>query len=172
MGAYHTVNYFRELQKTLAQLDPSPLLDFIRVCKGTLWLAGNGGSASTAQHWACDLSKKAGQRTVALGANPAVLTAWANDSDYANIFGAELSRLAQPNDALICLSCSGESMNIYYALREAKARNIPAALVTSQWYVNTGLPDLIVSVPHEHYGIIEDCHLAIGHWLTEALCSR
>lgn len=171
------MNYFHELQKTLGQIDPSPLLDFVTACEGTLWLAGNGGSASNAQHWACDLSKAAGRRVQALGCNPAVLTAWANDSDYANIFGAELNRLVQPNDALICLSCSGTSPNIYYALREARAKHIPCALLTSALYqgaINTPRfdPDLVVRVPHEHYGIIEDCHMAIVHWLTEALCSR
>jgi D-sedoheptulose 7-phosphate isomerase len=161
----------------LGQIDPSPLLDFITTCEGTLWLAGNGGSASTAQHWACDLSKAAGRRVQALGSNPAVLTAWANDSDYANVYGAELNRLVRPDDALICLSCSGTSPNIYYALREAKAKKLPCALVTSGLYGGSLNqphvdPDVLVSVPHTHYGIIEDCHLAIGHWLTEALCSR
>ncbi len=165
------MNYFHELQKTLGQIDPSPLLDFITACGGTLWLAGNGGSASTAQHWACDLSKAAGRRVQALGSNPAALTAWANDSDYANVYGAELARLVQPNDALICLSCSGTSPNVYYALREAQARDIPTALVTSSLYTGDDAV-LIVKVSHTHYGIIEDCHLAIGHWLTEALCSR
>jgi hypothetical protein len=82
--------------------------------------------------------------------------------------------LVRPDDALICLSCSGTSMNIYYALREARAKKIPCALVTSQWYDAElhANADLTVSVPSEHYGIIEDCHMAIGHWLTEALCSR
>jgi D-sedoheptulose 7-phosphate isomerase len=165
------VNYIEELTQALSRLDIAPLIDFVRDCQGTLWLAGNGGSASTAQHWACDLSKAAGRRVQALGSNPAVLTAWANDSDYANIFGAELSRLAQPGDRLICLSCSGTSANIYYALREAGARGILSALVTSKLYCDDDA-DLTIRVPHTHYGIIEDCHLAIGHWLTEALCSR
>ncbi len=171
------MNYFHELQITLSQLDPSPLLDFVTACKGTLWLAGNGGSASTAQHWACDLSKAAGRRVQALGSNPAVLTAWANDSDYANVYGAELNRLVRPDDALLCISCSGTSANIYYALREARAKQIPCALLTSSEYTGSidqprCEPDLVVRVPHTHYGIIEDCHLAMGHWLTEALCSR
>ena len=76
------MNYFHELQKTISQIDPSPLIDFVRDCQGTLWIAGNGGSASTAQHWACDLSKAAGRRVQALGSNPAVLTALANDKGY------------------------------------------------------------------------------------------
>lgn len=168
-------NYAEELHQALTRIDIAPLLAFVQACQGTLWLAGNGGSASVAQHWACDLSKAAGRRVQALGSNPAVLTAWANDSDYANVFGAELARLHQSNDALICLSCSGISPNTYWALREARTKQLPCALVTSRLYdrwVERNEADLIVSVPHEHYGVIEDCFGAIGHMLTEALCSR
>lgn len=165
------MNYFHELQKTLGQIDPSPLLDFVRDCQGTLWLAGNGGSASTAQHWACDLSKAAGRRVQALGSNPAVLTAWANDKSYDQALMMELERLRQPGDALICISCSGDSMNIRRLLDRAAEADIPAALVTSQ-LCDFEYPDVIIRVPHTHYGIIEDCHLSIGHWLTEALCCR
>lgn len=163
------MSYFTELAGTLARVDAAALLPFVRDCQGTLWLAGNGGSASIAQHWACDLSNAAKRRVQALGSNPAVLTAWANDSDYANVFSAELSRLAQPGDRLICLSCSGSSPNIYYAVREAVAHTIPAALVTSPHARGQMPADLIVIVPAEDYGVIEDCFSAIGHWLTKEL---
>jgi len=163
------VNYFHELQKTLGQLDPSPLLDFVRACEGTLWLAGNGGSASTAQHWTCDLSKAVGRRVVALGSNPAVLTAWANDEGYDVALSRELLALARPGDALIALSCSGRSKNIVTVLREAWLLKLPRAIVTGPEWPGITPVDVAVTVPHPHYGIIEDCHLAIGHWLTEAL---
>lgn len=162
------MNYFHELQKTLAQLDPSPLLPFIRACEGTLWIAGNGGSASTAQHWACDLSKAAGRRAQALGSNPAVLTAWANDMEYAQIFSRELWAIGRPQDALIALSCSGASFNIAAAIRQARMMGMQAAIVTSDLCKATDA-QVTVTVHHTHYGIIEDCHLAIGHWLTEEL---
>lgn len=163
------VNYLHELQKTLAQVDPTPLLGFIRACEGTIWLAGNGGSASTAQHWACDLSKAAGRRVQALGANPAVLTAWANDDGYRSALASELQALARPGDTLICLSCSGMSKNIMQALRMATLLALPRALVTGMMGGGADNTDIEIVVPHDHYGIIEDCHLAIGHWLTEEL---
>ena len=163
------MNYFHTLQATIAGLDPSPLLDFVRACEGTLWLAGNGGSASTAQHWACDLSKAAGRRVQALGCNPAVLTAWANDKSYDVALAEELQRLARPGDALICLSCSGRSKNIVTVLREAWLLKMPRAIVTGPDWPGITPVDVVVTVPHAHYGIIEDCHLAIGHWLTEEL---
>lgn len=166
------MNYFAELRQTLAALDPSPLLGFVQACEGALWLAGNGGSAATAQHWACDLSKAAGRRVQALGSNPAVLTAWANDHDYAQVFSRELWAIGRPNDALIALSCSGASFNIAAAIRQARVMGMQAALLTSDLCPGTTDANLMIRVPHTHYGIIEDCHLAIGHWLTEALCSR
>lgn len=166
------MNYFHELQKTLGQIDPTPLLDFVTACEGTLWLCGNGGSASTAQHWACDLSKQAGRRVAALGVNSAVLTAWANDTSYRMALSREFESLARPGDALLVISCSGASNNLWAALDVADQNGLPRAMLTSQLAPEVIDADLVVRVPHTHYGIIEDCHLAIGHWLTEALCSR
>jgi D-sedoheptulose 7-phosphate isomerase len=169
------MDYFRHLASTLGMLDDAQLAQLVALCKrtmergGTLWLAGNGGSASVAQHWACDLSKQVGMRVQALGANPAVLTAWANDSDYANTFAAELTRLARPEDTLICLSCSGESPNIYYALREARARKLSTALITRWSMVERDPVDALVFAPTNDYGIAEDCFAAIGHYLAYAL---
>lgn len=166
------MNYFDDLTAALGALNAAELealLAFVAETDGTLWVCGNGGSMATAQHWACDLSKAAGRRAQALGANTAVLTAWANDNDYAGALGAELSRLARPGDRLIGISCSGASPNVHWALREAKARHIPTALVTSDLCPSSDTPNLVVRVPATHYGIIEDCHLAIGHWLTERL---
>lgn len=163
------MTYFDELAAVLTRLDLAQLdalLAFVRECAGTLWICGNGGSMATAQHWACDLSKAAGLRAQALGSNPAALTAWANDSDYAEAFAQELRCLARPGDRVIGISCSGASPNIRAVLHEACARRIPAALVTSTLSDDLSL---IVRVPATHYGIIEDCHLVIGHWLTEQL---
>lgn len=163
------MNYIHELQKTLGSIDPSPLIPFIRACQGTLWLAGNGGSASTAQHWACDLSKAAGRRVQALGSNPALLTAWANDEDYEDALAMEFSRTARPGDAVICISCSGGSRNIQQLINAAYRIDVRVAMVTSTLCGELHYPTALIRVPHTHYGIIEDCHLAIGHWLTEEL---
>lgn len=163
------MNYLHELQIALSQIDPAPLLDFIRRCDGTLWLAGNGGSASNAQHWACDLAKVGKRRVQALGSNLAVLTAWANDEDYEDALAMEFTRLARQDDAVICISCSGGSRNIHQLINAAYRMAVPVAMVTSTQCGELHYPSPIVRVPHSHYGIIEDCHLAIGHWLTEEL---
>lgn len=165
------MNYIEELTQTLSRLDVAPLLDFVQGCQGTLWLAGNGGSASTAQHWACDLSKAAGRRVQALGCNPAVLTAWANDVSYGAALGRELEHSARLDDALIVFSCSGRSVNVLEAISTAQRFGLPVLLICGALAPTyPSVPALII--PHTHYGVIEDCFGAIGHWLTEALCSR
>jgi len=162
------VNYFAELATTLQQIDPAPLLSFVTACEGTLWLAGNGGSMALAQHWACDLSKAAGRRVQALGSNPVVLTAWANDEGYETALVAELKQNAKRGDMLICLSCSGTSPNIVRAIEYAVAQRIPSILLTGDH--GNGSAFCVIRVPHSSYGIIEDCFSAIGHWLTRELC--
>lgn len=162
------MTYFARLSAVLSALDASPLVSFVAGCEGTLWLCGNGGSASIAQHWACDLSKAAGRRVQALGSNPAVLTAWANDWQYEGALLGEFAPLLRPDDRVIALSCSGASKNIWQVLSHAAERRIPYALVTSVLCPATH-GALVVSVPSDDYGIIEDCFSAIGHYLTESL---
>lgn len=164
------MNYIHALQTTLSMIDPAPLVAFVSECQGTLWLAGNGGSASIAQHWACDLSKAAGRRVAALGANAAVLTAWANDLHYGVALAEELKASSRPGDCLLCLSCSGTSTNITTVLRQAWLLKLHRALVMGPAKALITPVDVVVNVPHDHYGIIEDCFAAMGHWLTEALC--
>lgn len=161
------MTYFDELAQVLSRTDPTPLLDFVRGCQGTLWLAGNGGSASIAQHWACDLSKAAGRRVQALGCNSAVLTAWANDEGYEGALARELSRLVSMRDRLIVLSCSGVSPNIVVLIDFAVAHRIPSMLVTGNH--GEGEAFEVVRIPHTDYGILEDSMSAIGHWLTKEL---
>lgn len=163
------MSYFDELSQVLSRTDPAPLLDFVRQCQGTLWVAGNGGSAAIAQHWACDLSKAAGRRVQALGSNPAVLTAYSNDEQYSSALARELNILARDDDRVICLSCSGTSPNITTLLRQAWLMKLPRAIVTGRPNVYPTPVDLIVNVPHGSYGILEDSFSAIGHWLTEEL---
>lgn len=164
------MTYFEDLAGTLTYIDPSPLLPFVKQCEGTLWIVGNGGSASVAQHWACDLAKAAGRRVQALGCNSAVLTAYANDESYSEALAWELLRLGQPGDSLICLSCSGTSRNITNVLQQAASSRMRRALVTRTSGTLDRFPvDVLVEIPSQDYGILEDCFSAIGHWLTKEL---
>lgn len=165
------MTYFDETAAALTALDQGELIALrraVRRCMGTVWICGNGGSYATAQHWACDLSKAAGLRCQALGVNGAVLTAWANDASYADALAAEFARQVRADDLLICLSCSGTSPNVRAVIDAAARFGIPRVLLTkASADVPAGI--LAVRVASEDYGVIEDVHLSIGHWLTKEL---
>src|SRR5438094_708553 len=116
--------YRLEVQQALA-LVPEP--EIARVIAALLaanradrsiYLLGNGGSAATAAHFACDLAKGAivpGQprfRALALADNLALLTAWANDVGYDQIFAQQLAGLLDAHDVVIAISASGNSPNV------------------------------------------------------------
>lgn len=171
-------SHLHELNKALTILFDKQggaglLLPFVRETRqrgGTLWLCGNGGSYANALHWACDLSKMCKVRAQMLGANGSLLTAWANDEEYEHAFANELHRYARPDDALIALSCSGLSSNIWRALVHARTtKRLPTALVTGTVNQDVAPADTIVRVWSKDYAVIEDCHAILGHWLTKEL---
>ena len=82
--------------------------DYVFVC-------GNGGSASTAEHFTNDLFN-VGVRAICLNSNVSIMTMIANDYGYDYIFSKQLEVYSGPDDLLIVFSCSGVSRNIYKAL--------------------------------------------------------
>src|SRR5258708_8562219 len=126
--AFDTHSYLEELSATIRQL-PLPAIDSLvstllhAYDSGrTIFLFGNGGSASLASHMTCDLGKgtipAAGKRlrAVALTDNVALITAWANDTRYERIFAEQLENLLHPGDVAFAISASGNSPNILAAL--------------------------------------------------------
>src|ERR1700693_1735217 len=93
-----------------------------------VYILGNGGSASTATHFACDLSKAtivqghARLRVTSLTDNVALLTAWANDTSYTMVFAEQLDNLLNPGDVVIAISASGNSPNVLAAIDVARGR--------------------------------------------------
>src|SRR5438067_1236782 len=101
-----------------------------------VFLFGNGGSAAAASHFACDLGKgtvalgKRRFRAISLCDQIPMMTAWANDADYADIFVEQLANLLNPGDLVIGLSGSGNSPNVVQALEYAKAHNATTVALT------------------------------------------
>lgn len=97
---------------------------------GKVLVCGNGGSAADAQHFAAELvgrfqcQQRAGLPVMALTADTALLTAWANDVGYNDIFARQVSTFAQPEDVLLVISTSGRSRNLIEAVAAAKTRNV------------------------------------------------
>ena len=141
-----------------------------------IFVVGNGGSAATATHFACDLSKNTratGQRRVralALTDNLACLTAWANDDGYNSVFAEQLAGLLRSGDLLVAISGSGASPNILEAVRCARAGGAATvALTGNDGGVLAPMVDHALIVPSACMPMIEDAHLAVCHALTAAL---
>lgn len=138
-------------------------------------LAGNGGSAATASHIACDLAKGTRNgggptfRVIALTDNMPLMTAWANDTEYARVFAEQVRSLARPGDLLVAISASGASPNIVAAAAAAReTRSHVLALTGRGGGPLAPLADLAIRVPADRIEVVEDAHMAIGHSLCVA----
>ncbi len=140
----------------------------------TIFIAGNGGSAATAAHFASDLSKTTlGRaprarrvRATALADNTALLTAWANDDGYERVFAEQLRNLARPQDVLVLISCSGSSPNVLAAARAAREMDVRVVAMTAPDTPLHDLADLPVAIPGPTPQVMEDIHLAACHALA------
>jgi D-sedoheptulose 7-phosphate isomerase len=145
----------------------------------TVFVIGNGGSAATASHFACDLAKgtrapgKPAIRVVPLTDNVPLITAWANDTDYEQIFAEQLAALVRPHDVLVAISASGNSPNILAAARVARRAQATVIALTGEsggWLAP--ISDITVRVPLQSMEQVEDAHLIIAHSLCVALRER
>lgn len=144
-----------------------------------VYVMGNGGSAAAAAHWATDLSKTAGcagerlVECVSLADNASYITAIGNDLSFDHIFSKQLDGLLRAKDLVILLSGSGNSANLLNAAALARKRKATvAALLGFNGGKLKALADIVVHVPSDQYGVIEDLHMSVGHILTFYLKQR
>ena len=178
--------YFTQGQRILASISPSEVLllamaiDATRKSNKIVYIAGNGGSASTASHFTTDLGigslRRANPvRVVSLCDNAAVMTAISNDISYDAVFEQQLRLLAQPGDLLVVISASGNSRNLVSVVNAAKEMGVSAYSLTGfdGGKLKAMTPGTNVHVQTEHgaYGLVEDAHLAICHVITECVRS-
>ena len=140
----------------------------------TTYLFGNGGSASLASHFACDLSKGTWIqktpykrfRATSLTDNLPILTAWANDSGYEDVFAEQLRGIIQPRDIAFAISCSGNSPNVLKGLQVARdAGATTIGLGGFEGGCMKPLCDVSLIVASDNMQIIEDLHLSVAHCL-------
>jgi D-sedoheptulose 7-phosphate isomerase len=141
-----------------------------------VYVMGNGGSASTASHFVCDLIKTAQVpgyrplRAFALTDNPALVTAIGNDLSYDESFSLQIKALVEPEDLVIAISASGKSPNIIAGL--VAATTIGAQTIGFLGFDGgpaRALVDVSIHVPWHDYGIVESVHLGVVHALTLAI---
>ena len=144
--------------------------------QNSIWIMGNGGSASTAEHFETDLSfiRKGSSfskiKASALTSNSALISAIANDIGYENVFSHQLFRRAEPGDLCILISASGNSENLLKAVSAAKEIGLGTlGLLGFDGGKLMNLLDQSILVKTEigKYGAVEDIHLAICHAISE-----
>jgi D-sedoheptulose 7-phosphate isomerase len=177
--------YYERFATALLNFDKAPLagvldaLDRVTGAGGTVWVAGNGGSAAIANHTVCDVSKgtcvdgRPPIRSVSLAANVPLLTALANDISYDQVFAEQLKYYLSPRDAVLLVSSSGNSPNVVNACRYANEFGVPTiALVGFRGGKLAQLARHVIWIPVEDYGIVEDAHQSIIHVLTQYMKAR
>jgi len=142
-----------------------------------IFIIGNGGSAATASHFACDLGKgtafrgRPRMRVICLNDNIPLITAISNDWDYDQIFKEQLMNLVNSGDILISISCSGNSKNILNAVNYVKSKGITNIGFTG--FGDEGalkhIVDEYISINSTNYGIVEDAHLTLVHAISQAI---
>ncbi len=144
------------------------------LCSGhKVLVAGNGGSAAQAQHFAGELvgrfkRERAPYAVLSLTTDTAILTAVANDYGYQDIFARQVLALAQPGDMLIAFSTSGESENLIRAAEAGQQAHVTTVAITGD------LPsrleqcsDITVKVPLTDTPLIQELHMIVTHILCD-----
>jgi D-sedoheptulose 7-phosphate isomerase len=175
-------SYAEEVQATLGQLPWEDIQRVVAVLHNArldgrqVFVLGNGGSAATASHFACDLGKGAqvaeypGLRAIALTDNMAIFSAYANDCGYEQVFTRQLASLLQPGDVVIGISGSGNSANVLNAIQLGRERG-----ATTVGFVGfdggrlKGLVDVCLHVANHCMEQVEDVHVVLGHMIATVL---
>jgi D-sedoheptulose 7-phosphate isomerase len=141
-----------------------------------VFILGNGGSASTASHFACDLAKNTRQdglphfRVIGLTDNMAMFSALANDEGYENVFSEQLASLVRPADIVIGISASGNSENAIRAAKMAHRHNATVIGFTGFDGGRLGqLADIHIHVNSNVIEHVEDIHLMLEHLIVKSI---
>lgn len=176
--------YYNELKTSLDSISAVELGEIVAVLKRTaadnkmIYICGNGGSAATASHMACDLAK--GTRipgfpyfkAICLNDSMAQLSAWANDTSYDNCFSGQLEGLGQPGDVLITISGSGNSGNVLKAAQTAEQLGMTnIGFIGFQGGKLKNLVDYSIVIPAQNIEQVEDAHMSLVHSIATALRS-
>lgn len=175
-------SYIETLQKTVNQLPVDRIalvvetLQTARLNGRQVFIMGNGGSASTASHFVCDLAKNTRRpglphfRVIGLTDNMAIFSAYANDEGYENVFAAQLANLIEAGDVVIAISASGNSANVIKAVEEARRHNAITIGFTGFDGGRLGsMVDIQVHVNSRLIEHVEDIHLMLEHMIVKTV---
>ena len=137
-----------------------------------IFLAGNGGSAAHAQHFAAELVSRFNfdrnpLPSIALTTDSSILTAIANDYGYEKIFERQLKGLAKSEDVFIGLTTSGKSINIINAFKQAKHMNLLTVAICGENGIKDFKPDVKISIPSVNTPLIQEMHGITCHLICD-----
>jgi phosphoheptose isomerase len=176
------IEYINNANQALNSIDLVKLDYIYRILKKTIsnnkqiFVAGNGGSASVANHLLCDFNKgikkssnnKLIPKVISLSNSIETITAISNDLNYEDIFSFQVENYARPGDCLLALSCSGTSKNIIKVIKRAKKLKIKSIFITGfakKNYQSKTITHLNINC--QNYGITEDIFASIMHMISQ-----
>lgn len=141
-------------------------------------VCGNGGSASDAMHIAGELvarfkKERKGQNVICLSCNPAMITAWANDYEYASVFARQVEAYGSEGAVLLAISTSGNSANVVQACEKARSLDMRVIGLTGQGGAKmAALCDVLLDAPTKDTPMVQQVHLCLYHYLCEKIEER
>ena len=181
---YSVQNYFERHKQVMDTIDIKSIDNISQIIKKKfiegkkILTCGNGGSAYNASHFITDWNKFIKLSTgknffgFSLNDNIGLITAYANDLSYDDVFKGQLKNLMNKDDLLICISGSGNSKNVVKAAEYAN--EIGADLVSLVGFDGGKLKKISKNFVHvlcEDMQICEDIHLMNGHMIMKSICS-
>lgn len=144
---------------------------------GKLLIAGNGGSAADAQHFAAEITcqfmlKRKARPALALHTDTSALTAWSNDYSFATAFARQVEAFGRAGDALVVISTSGNSENLVNAAVVARAQGMRVFGLLGRdggKITALNLCDAHIIAPSQETPRIQECHTLVIHILCEFL---
>jgi D-sedoheptulose 7-phosphate isomerase len=136
---------------------------------GKIMICGNGGSAADSQHFSTEiagrfLKERKGYAALALTTDTSLLTAVGNDYSFDNIFSRQVEALGKPGDVLFGISTSGNSKNIFNAVKLAKESGIETiSLLGRNGGTIKDISGVPIVVPSEVTARVQECHIIIIH---------
>jgi phosphoheptose isomerase len=180
-------SYFETIKNVTDNIDENQLQLIINILiqkiknRNNIFVAGNGGSSSVANHLFCDFNKgikissksKMIPKVISLSNSIEIITAISNDINYDKIFSFQLENYYKKGDCLICFSSSGQSKNIINVINFASKNKIKTILFQGFGKLNKKInPDYYINLKYKNYGITEDIFQSMMHIISQNIRSN
>ena len=185
MATSFPYDYKTDLLKTIDTVDLDKVNEAIEILRKAredgrhIFVCGNGGSASTASHFCCDMVKGASFgrdkrfRIMALTDSLPTLTAYSNDVSYECVFVEQLKNFAQPGDVVMAISGSGNSPNVLRAVEYGNSIGCTTIALSGRDGGKLGpLANVNIQASNPHMGRIEDAHMIVAHMISYYFMER